>query len=145
MVVAFILLVGLGLVMSLPIFSRISIGDPLVNDISEVRTLVLALRTFAHDNGDQFPQTLNELLPDYIDDSRLFTTSYTGSGKSHSYIYLNGVSGIAAPRTPLVISPPLPSPQEGLRVVGFVGGNAALVKMTTAQVEAAKKGQWPSP
>jgi len=111
--------------------------------ISKVRQLVLALRTFGYDENGQYPESFEVLFPDYTDDPSALTTDYTASGKVEPYIYLNGVFGASHCRTPLIISPALPPPNDDRRVVGFVSGSVAAISMTGEQVEAAKQGQWP--
>lgn len=134
-----VVLGGTTLLLQRPSHTTVAPMNGLSRELIGVRQLVIALRTFAVDNKDRFPETLEELYPLYLDDRSLLTSDYTASGNSEAFIYLPEASGktvlsIDFSRTPLLISPSLPSPNEDRRIVGFTGGNAVVRKMTAEEV-----------
>ena len=94
----------------------------------------MALRTFARDNDGQYPERLDQLLPDFIVDRQPFTTDFTVSGDIENYFYrhpdpneedFDGTVIIMAPK----------SPDTERRVVGFVGGNARIIRMDSEEFQ----------
>lgn len=108
---------------------------PVHEQIADVRQLMLAIRTHAADNDDVFPDDLQQMVDDgyYIDDPDLLETDFTLSLDSEAYLYRPGYKAIGFSRTPIIISPP--SPRDGRRVVGYLGGAVAEVELSDKEVE----------
>ena len=107
---------------------------PVNEQIQQVRQLLLAVRTYAADNDDNFPDILQQVIDEgYVDDLDLLETNFTLYGDREPFLYRPGYTAIGFSRTPLIISPE--SPRTGRRVVGYIGGSVAEVSMTNADVE----------
>ena len=101
--------------------------------ISDVRQLILACRTYAADNSDVLPRDLQDLVDEgYMDMPELLVTRHTVSGLPEPYLYRPGKLGTDPPRTILIVAPE--SPKSGLRTVGYVGGNVAEVRISNDEV-----------
>lgn len=116
-----------------PPHNRIATRATIATEISNMRQILLALRTYAADEGGKFPPDLQTLLDQgYIDQAELLDSVYTKSGKAEPLIYRAGYVDADAPKIPLVISVEL---EKGKRVIGSVGGSVRETKMTKKKVE----------
>ena len=107
---------------------------PVREQIADVRQLILALRTYAADFDDVFPDDLQQLITEgYIDDPDLLETDFTLSLDREAYLYRPGYLATGFSRTPILISPP--SPRDGRRVVGYQGGAVSEIELSDKQVE----------
>jgi hypothetical protein len=89
-------------------------------EVRKVKWLVIACHAYASDWDDgKFPDTLQVLFPDYLDDEKLFETNAGESGQMESYIYFPSLTNTSNSDLPLIASPIV---SDGKRVVGFVGG-----------------------
>ena len=108
---------------------------PVAEQISQVRQIVLALRTYAADFDDAFPPNLPILLDNgyYIDLPELLETDFTVYGDREQFLYRPGYGALDYSRTAMVIAPA--SPLTGRRVIGYVGGSVAEVEISNEEVE----------
>jgi hypothetical protein len=107
---------------------------PVNEQITDVRQIILALRTYAADYDDAFPDDLAVLISEgYLDDPDLLKTDFTLSRDREPYLYRPGYSATDHYHTPLIISPP--SPRTGRRVVGYVNGSAGETELSEKEVE----------
>ncbi len=110
-----------------PVFKKVLEGlSPYSTEISNVKQLTTACATFAADHGDgNFPKSLDELHPDYMDHELLLMFNDSKSGASKPYVYFP-LADASKSGSILIASPPI-SPDK-LRIVGFVGGHVLMVR-----------------
>ena len=101
-------------------WNLVTIAPPIYSQGAEkLRTVVLALRVYAADNDGQFPDNLESLIPDYIDDRDVFIIK-DESGKRHEMIYHPSHSDPSLSRLPIV---EFPRQLAKKRMVGFADGS----------------------
>lgn len=101
---------------------------------SEIERLWFACRTFSADLSDVFPRDFQELIDEgYLEPDHPLTTGYTASGVAEPYIYRPGYIATEPAEIPLILSPE--SPKQGWRVIGYVGGEVKVVKISNEEVK----------
>lgn len=106
----------------------------------EIRSLLLACRSYSSDFDGRFPDELQELMPDYLDaEEGLTWESNASQGEAMPYLYRSGLSDTSFSREPLIAGP---EPIMGKRVVGFVGGHVESIPEADFQSDYAD--QFPS-
>lgn len=103
----------------MPAFSSVRDRADFAREISHVKQLSIACRSYALDHDGVFPQKLRELVPDYMDDEVLLKTTKPKTGETEDYIYFPGLTDTHNGTVPLIASPVV---RRGKRVVGMVGG-----------------------
>lgn len=94
-------------------------GSQLGKQRKIIKQLVLACYSYAAEHEGNFPETLEEMFPAYLDDVTFFEARDERGGKMESYIYFPGLSNTSFSKAPLVACPFV---SEQKRMVGFVGG-----------------------
>lgn len=125
---AVIVAVGLGLVLILTYDGERARG---VSQVSGIRFLLLACLTYAADDveGD-FPERLEDLYPDYMDNID-YPDSYGLDLKQvGEYIYFSGRKKSDSSRLILIVSPEIIGNH---RAIGYVGGHVNSIKETEYQ------------
>ncbi len=124
------LFVGLMLVgMALPAFMGIQASAESSREMDAVKNLIVACHSYAADNENQLPPSLQDLYPDYIDDQTLLERHNKQSGQLEPYTYFAGHS-LRDSVSVLVASPVF---GKGLRAVGFSDGH--LERMTDKEYQ----------
>lgn len=100
--------------------------------LSEIRMLAIACLSYAHDSGGRFPPTLADIYPNYMDDARFLTTTFTKTGAKEAYIYQTGHSISDPIDTPLIIAPP--SPIKNVRAIGYVDGHVMSLRIKPGEL-----------
>ena len=117
--------------MSFPAYQKIQNRAESTQQINNTRQVILALRTYAADHDDQFPETLEELYPDYIGTEELLYD--LREGVPVAFEYNAGLSALSFSRLWLVATPP----RGGKRIVGYVGGR--VMEISEDEFEADKR------
>lgn len=89
---------------------------------NEIQVLVVACHSYAGNNGGKFPDELQQLYPDYINDESLLKTRSEESQELEPYMYFSGKTVSSEPRSLLIASPVIQS--NHYRVVGFCDSSA---------------------
>ncbi len=95
-------------------------------NVNNVRSCNLALMSYAADNEGAFPASLQDLVPDYIEDASIlqyFSRNPEVNGQPFEYVV--GLDDNSPSQTPIIIAPV--AERYGQRVVGFVDGAVRLV------------------
>lgn len=118
-------LVAVGIVasISMPAYNGIQERGKRIKEISEVRMLVLGCMNYAEANDGNYPDSLQELYPEYLDTKELFEPWGNLSSKVDYYSYRPGLTN-RSPIEPLVIGPE----HTIKRVVGYTDGTVAEIE-----------------
>ena len=102
---------------------------------NNLKQIGLAIHTYSIDHNEQFPKTLNELYPDYVDDPKVFVCSstsdeVTGDGQLSGAISFEYVSGLneSSPSTEVLARDKVGNHREGGGNVLYVDGHVAWSK-----------------
>ncbi|MEM6278399.1 MAG: hypothetical protein AAF733_02900 [Verrucomicrobiota bacterium] len=90
-----------------------------IKAVWNLKSLLLASRAYAADHDGNFPSSLEELYPDYVDEKDCFV-SLNEAEEQLPFLYHPGLSNSADSKTPLVVDPHL---RNGKRYVAYVGGH----------------------
>lgn len=97
--------------------------------LSDTKNIVIALRGYARDWEGQFPDSLEDLYPDYIDDESLLT-AVGPDGDRRPWIYHGGKTDSSFSRDVLI---EYPFPINGRRIAGFAGGHVSEMPAANAE------------
>lgn len=75
---------------ALPVFNQVQVRGKEVKSLSNAKQIALACKLYAMDNGDAFPATLDELVPDYLPDPAVFICPMSGPDVPMGYEYFGG-------------------------------------------------------
>lgn len=103
--------------MMIPAFVAVQEKAKIVTQENDVRVLVTACRYYAEKNGGKFPDALQDLYPDYIDDKSALKTMNGENQELEPYMYFSGKTVESEPRSLLIASPVIQ--KRHFRVVGF--------------------------
>lgn len=84
-----------------------------VRKMNEGRQLLVALTAYSGENGDRYPNTLQELAPRYLDEPALIAAS-------ENWLYLPGLRFSDRLSTPIIAAP---ANTRGQRLVGYLDGS----------------------
>jgi Domain of unknown function (DUF4190)/GYF domain 2 len=76
--------------LAIPAFSAARDRALATQCLSNARQIALACRMYAMDHGGNYPATLNQLVPDYVPDTHLFTCPITKDSTIIGYEYFGG-------------------------------------------------------
>jgi prepilin-type N-terminal cleavage/methylation domain-containing protein/prepilin-type processing-associated H-X9-DG protein len=68
---------------------------------NNLRQIGIALHNYATDHRERFPDDLDTLYPDYIDDPEVFLCPSAGSAGGNDYTYHSGLTEASPSTTPL--------------------------------------------
>ena len=71
------------------------------NCANNLRQIGIALHNYATDHRERFPEDLDALYPDYIDDQEVFLCPSTGNASGNDYTYHTGLREASPSTTPL--------------------------------------------
>ncbi len=106
--------------MAMPAYTQIQGNAKATKEINNVRQLILACRMYAADWDGAFPETLEDLYPDYLDVEEMLSFQDPNTGLPVPYTYNAGLTDTSFSKLVLIASPAM---SDGKVVVGFVGGN----------------------
>ena len=93
-----------------------------------MKQLTLALFSYARDHDERFPASLEDLIPDYLDD-RIDDKSYLSmmctDGSRKPWHYVAGITTESEADKVILYSP---EPIEGKWLVGFVDGSVSTME-----------------
>lgn len=115
--IAGLVTMGMMSAIMLPAFVSVSDKARVVKQENDLRALVVACHAYAVDNGGKFPDALQQLYPDYINDESMFKTRSRESQEDEPYMYFSGKTVESEPRSLLIASPVIQD--QHYRVVAF--------------------------
>ena len=137
-VVALLVMVSI----AVPYFSNSGTRDTISEQISVMRSLALACRTYAVDSEGEYPDSLQDLLDEgLIDDPDFLLTEDPDSGEKVNFIYHKPPKGSGDERFAMIISP-WANP-AGRRMVAFSSSAVAEMKLSVEEIEPSKQGKSP--
>lgn len=104
----------------------------MIHQVSEIKYLVLACRIYAADNDGRYPDVLEDLYPNYIDDVNYPESRYLNKNQVWNYRYFSDLTDGSFSRFVLIASPDVIG---GARVVGYGGGQVMRVREEDYQTE----------
>jgi hypothetical protein len=111
-------------------------------EMSDLKQVATACRLYADDHEGRFPAKVSDLIPDYLQDHRLFFTKGRGDDPPQLIIYHAGYRADDPAETLLVASPrPFESSRGRHRVVVFVDTSGRIVP--EAEFQELMLRQWP--
>ena len=104
-------------------------------ELSNMKQVALALTLFAGDHDGRFPKKLDELIPDYLSNHKLFFTTAMDGDPPQPIIYYTGYNTRDNQATIILASPrPFESASERrTRVVAYVDNSASIILETQYQ------------
>lgn len=93
---------------------------------NNMRQIGIALHNYATDHNERFPESLDALSPNYIDDPDVFICPSSGSDSGVDYIYYSGLTEASASTEPLLEDKEGNHGQAGKNVL-YVGGHVKWV------------------
>ncbi len=102
---------------AIPAFVGVQESAKISVEQTEIRMLVTACHTYAAKNGGKFPDTLQDLYPDFINDESVLNIMNEKSRQLEPYMYFAGKTIESEARSLLVASPAIH--KQHIRVVGF--------------------------
>ena len=108
----------------MPLFTVEAKRGPLTDNLSNAKQVAIALRMYADDHENQFPKTLEEIMPKYCtSDKVLWNTVADGKTKAR-WQYSPDHKPDEEPIAIIITSSPN---SKGQRVVGYTDGSAAIL------------------
>lgn len=74
---------------AIPVFSEVKLRGEETRSLSNAKQIAIACRLYAMDHQEAFPKKLDELIPDYLPDRTLFTSTLS-PGEPMAYEYFGG-------------------------------------------------------
>ncbi|MBN2097898.1 MAG: type II secretion system protein [Candidatus Omnitrophica bacterium] len=104
------------------------------NCANNLRQIGIALHNYATDHNERFPDTLEALYPNYVDDLKVFVCPSTGNAApavggidgGSDYVYYSGLTEAVASTTALLEDAATNHGTAGKNVL-YVGGNVSWV------------------
>jgi type II secretory pathway pseudopilin PulG len=75
---------------ALPVFSSVQDRAAATKCLSNAQQIALSCRLYASDHDGNYPQTLEQLVPDYLPDNHIFTCPITKDATTVGYEYFGG-------------------------------------------------------
>ncbi len=122
--------------MSFPAYQGIHQRARETMDINQIRQVSIACRFYASDNDGNYPDALEDLLPDYIEDLTILSIAQSVDGLPQPYSYRSGLKDSSDSNEPHIISPFTYS--RGSTPVGFADGQVKSVRGTELEEIRAK-------
>jgi hypothetical protein len=106
----------------------------MTQELSSLKMIGAGVRLYSIDHGGRFPQELNELVPDYLDEHRsLFTRARDGEAPQ-PMLYFPGYTATDNPKVVILASPrPFESSSGGKRVVVHLDISGTFIKESEFQ------------
>ncbi|MEM9281361.1 MAG: DUF4190 domain-containing protein, partial [Verrucomicrobiota bacterium] len=119
-------LIPLGMVASvaLPAFSSVQSRAQETIEINQMKQINFACKIYAIENGNQFPERLADLVPDYLPNESLISWEDPETRRLVPVIYRSGLNEQSPPDEILALAP---FPRNGKRAVVFVNGVTQLI------------------
>ncbi|NOX98583.1 MAG: DUF4190 domain-containing protein [Verrucomicrobia bacterium] len=102
---------------AMPAFVGVQESAKISVEQKEIRMLVTACHAYAAKNGGKFPEVLQDLYPEYINDESVLNTMNEESRQPEAYMYFSGKTIKSEARSLLIASPVVR--RQYIRVVGF--------------------------
>jgi Tfp pilus assembly major pilin PilA len=109
---------------SLPVYNKVTERAKITKELTNMRQVMLASKMYAIDHAGKFPGSLDQLLPDYLDDPRVLHTPLKPGG-GDPFIYFPGHTEKSSPDAIVLASPVV---QSGRRSVATADGAALVLK-----------------
>ena len=129
-------LIAIVLLIASPLFRSTAPRSPRIVAANNARLLLLGCRAFAGDHDENYPKTLDELYPDYVDDKELFFCD-DKKGRREKFIYLPGFNTTSQAREPIIVSP-FAFPKNRV-IVGYAGGHVVEERIPPASKRCPEK------
>lgn len=104
---------------ALPVFSEVKLRGEETKSLSNAKQIGTACLLYAMDNKEAFPQKLDELVPEYLPDRTLFTSTLS-PGEPMAYEYFGGST--KDPATKVLLMSKFKD-RRGKRIMIFVDGS----------------------
>lgn len=112
--------VGIAAGVTLPAYNQVKGRAETAVQISNLRQIALSCRVYAIENENKFPETLQQLVPEYIDEATILFSEDPETGEKFPFLYRSGLDVDSLPTEPLAISPKIDS--SGKRIVAYASG-----------------------
>ena len=110
---------------ALPVFNAVSERGRAAKSLGQAQQIGLACKMYAADNDGRFPKTLDELVPTYLSDKRLFICPLDSGKSPMGYEYFGGTENDDPHKILLQSNVTM---HNGKRVVIYVNDPGELVK-----------------
>lgn len=119
-------------------FQRVDKEAEVTLAVRTMRSITVTCITYAADSDGNYPEQLQSLVPEYVDWPGLFLMVDAETGKPATVFYRQPSPHARYRREVMLISPPLR--RKNCRVIGFSNGSVNVVRLTTEELEKAKRG-----
>jgi Tfp pilus assembly major pilin PilA len=120
----FVAIFGVAIIaaIALPVFSSVTSRAQGTKELSDMRQVMMAAKMYAIDNDGKFPDSLEQLTPNYISDPNILFT-VTSSGREQ-FTYIPGSTEVSPAETIVLVSPVV---RRNRRAVATADGAAMLL------------------
>tara|TARA_R110002096_G_scaffold61249_2_gene152261 strand:+ start:3011 stop:3622 length:612 start_codon:yes stop_codon:yes gene_type:complete len=101
-IVAGLIPIGIVASIALPAFAQVKEES---EQITEMKLLNNACKIYAIENNNEFPPSLQQLFPDFIENESLLTWEDKETGQLSPYLYRAGLSENSSSTEPLILAP----------------------------------------
>lgn len=105
---------------AMPAYNQINDRAETAMTASNLRQVALTCRLYAIENENKFPETLEQLVPEYLDEATILFSEDPESGEKIPFLYRSGLNVDSPPNEPLAISPKIES--SGTRIIAYASG-----------------------
>ena len=81
---------------ALPVFNSIQVRGKAVKGLAQAKQIALGCKLYAGDHNGNYPETLDQLIPDYVSDRRIFVCPLSADQTSVGYKYYGGTEAYPA-------------------------------------------------
>jgi len=107
---------------ALPIFSSVQLKGLEVKSLSNAKQIALGCRLYASDNGGKFPPKLEDLVPTYVQDTKIFIDPLDPQHSPQGYDYFGGTD--SDPPEKVLLQSKVAN--HGKRVVVYTDGSGVI-------------------
>lgn len=116
---------GMYAAMIIPAVKGVEAQASKAQTMSDMQQINLAIQSYALDNDFKYPQTLEDLIPDYLPNGGLLMQEDEVSGNSAMFLYSPAKDENNLSNTPILLSP---FSQNGERFVGYGDGRVTTIR-----------------